>query len=257
MSFRFALEVEYDGTHASGWQVQPGEPTIQGALEEALGGLCGHKVHVAGAGRTDAGVHALGQIAAFSTHASRTERAIRDGLNGTLPDFVSCIRAWRVADEFDPRRWSHGKHYRYRWLERRARSPLRAHMAWHHRGPQLAVDQMQSAAEHLEGTYDLSCFRASGCSATSTVRTIDSAAVRRVGDEVVLDIVGHGFLRHTVRIMAGTLLDVGLGRRDADQFPALIASKNRELAGRTAPAHGLTLVSVRLGDGPRRYTPEG
>lgn len=238
------IVLEYDGMDFAGWQVQNDEPTIQQSVQDALESLLGHSAHVTGSGRTDSDVHALGQVGSFHTEVLRTAEQIRDGLNSYLPEGICCIDATSVSSEFHPRHTPHKKHYRYRFLNRKMRSPLRERQVWRV-SRALDVDKMNQAAQYLQGTHDFSSFRASGCGATHTTRTLESATVTRIEDEVHLDVWGKGFLRHMVRIMAGTLLEVGLGRAEPAWVQQVLIEKSREAGGITAPGHGLTLMEVQ------------
>lgn len=240
---RFRLVLEYDGAGFVGWEVQPGQRSIQGEVERALATILQHPVRVAVSGRTDSGVHAVGQVAAFSTTAERSPDKLRDGLNALLPPDIACRSAERVAPDFDPRRHARTKHYRYRWLDGRVRSPLRRGRVYEVRAA-LDAAAMHEAALLLAGTHDFAAFRAAGCGAATTVRTLPRWTVARVDDEVQLDVWGHGFLRHMIRIVAGTLTEVGRGARPVAWVAQVLASRDRALAGPTAPAHGLTLMSV-------------
>ena len=256
MKTRWRLVVEYDGTDFAGWQVQPEARTVQGVLQETLAGWLGHPVRITASGRTDAGVHALGQVASFVTEVDRPARAMRDGVNVQLPRDVAIVDAAAVPEAFDPRRWARGKHYRYRWLVRPARSPLRERYCWHvPRG--LDAEAMAAGAVHLAGWHDFSSFRASGCQATHPRRHVTDIAVRRHEDEVHLDIRGQGFLRHMVRIIAGTLTEVGRGGRSPGWVREVQEARDRSAGGRTAPARGLTLVEVAYGAGPPEWVREG
>lgn len=244
------ITLAWDGAGFLGWQRQPQGMTIQQAVEEALAAvLGGQMVTVTASGRTDSNVHALGQIASFQTDVSRNERAILRGLNAGLPRQIVCLEAERAPEGFDARRWTHRKLYRYRILARPVRCPHREGRVWHIRPP-LDVAAMSAAAEALVGRHDYSSFRAAGCSAAHPVRTIESAAVRTQDDEVHVEFIGNGFLRHQVRIMVGTLAQVGLGKLPAARLPEIVAAAERPAAGPTAPAHGLWLVWVETGDGP-------
>ena len=246
------LTLAWDGTAFSGWQRQPDQPTLQQTVEEALSSvLGGEPVRVVASGRTDTGVHALAQVVSFSTTAARTPKAIRSGLNANLPPQIACLEAEPAPPGFDARRWTRRKLYRYRVLARAARCPHRHQQTWHVRRP-LDLAAMQQAIAVLQGSHDFSSFRASGCTALHPRRHIESArVVAAPDDELHLEFVGNGFLRHQVRIMAGTLIDIGEGRRAADTMPAILAAADRTAAGRTAPAHGLWLVWVEVGDTPR------
>jgi tRNA pseudouridine38-40 synthase len=241
---RWRLQLEYDGAPFAGWQLQPNAPTVQGALEAALAQLLGHPTRAHAAGRTDTGVHARMQVVCFESEASRTPRQIRDGLNALLPRSVACVAADLAPEGFDPRHSPHTKTYRYTWLCRPARSPLRVGCVWQVRDP-LDVSAMDRGAAAVVGTHDLSAFRAEGCTASHPVRTVVAASVRPgADDEVVLEIRGTGFLRHSVRILAGSLFEVGRGKRSPEWIAELIAGRDRTAAGRTAPAGGLVLHAI-------------
>ncbi len=240
---RWRLDLEYDGAPFAGWQIQPGRPTVQGALEEAVAALFGVDARVCASGRTDAGVHAEHQVASFVTPVERPARAVRDGLNAHLPPAIAVVRAEKVPLEFDPRRQVKTKVYRYTWLDRPARSPFLARRAWHLR-TRLDVAAMDEAARFLAGTHDFEAFRAQGCQADHAIRTIGPLKVAREGDTVSLRVMGHGFLRHMIRIIAGTLTEVGQGRRPASWVREVLQGRDRTRAGRTAPPHGLTLEAV-------------
>jgi len=240
------------GTAYAGWQIQPNAPTIQGALEAAVAAMCGldGAIPVSATGRTDAGVHAKMQIIGFRLPVERTPHQVVSGINHHTASDISCLQAQMMPDDFSPRRWARGKLYRYRILNRKPRCPFRAEFVWHMRTA-LDVQAMSLAIPTLVGQHDFSSFRAAGCSANTTVRTIQAARCRRSeDDELILEFEGHGFLRHQVRIMAGTLVDIGLGRRSASEMEDILAAQDRAAAGQTAPAQGLTLVSVQMGDGP-------
>ena len=243
------LVVEYDGTELCGWQRQLGQPTVQQHLEEALGKLLVHDVAVVGASRTDAGVHARGQVASFRTARPIPLHGIRRGLNSLLPPQIAIREATEVAEDFHPRFSATGKHYRYTLLARADRSPLWRERAWHHPEP-LDIPAMTEAAAALIGEHDFSAFRAAGCTARTATRRIDSIAVTRSGELIEVDVRGNAFLRNMVRILVGTLAEVGTHKRPPGQVGEILASKDRTRAGRTAPAHGLELVEVRY-DGTR------
>lgn len=255
MPVRWRIDLEYEGSGFVGWQLQPDGRSVQGVVEAALEQLLGHPARLYSAGRTDTGVHAEQQVAVFDTHVTRTPRGIVGGLNGLLPEDVSCLIAVEVDAGFDPRRAPHTKRYRYRWLDRRVRSPLRRGRTWHHRQP-LDAEAMDRAARQLEGQHDFSAFRAVGCAAAHAVRTIEGCRVVRQGDEVHLVVDGTGFLRHMIRIVAGSLTEVGLGRRPPEWLREVLESRRRQLAGPTAPAHGLTLERITYLDAwPRNISP--
>jgi tRNA pseudouridine38-40 synthase len=244
------LVVEYDGTDLAGWQRQDNGPSVQQHLEEALARLLQHQVPVTGASRTDAGVHARGQIATFRTVRSIPPQGIRRGLNSLLPDGIAVRSADEVADDFHPRFSATAKHYRYTILARADRSPRWRLRAWHH--PEaLTLAPMQDAARRLIGEHDFSAFRASGCSARTTMRRVDSIMLTRSERHIIeVDVRGNAFLRHMVRILVGTLSEVGTGRRPVSEVSEILASRDRTRGGITAPPHGLELIEVRY-DGAR------
>lgn len=238
------LTLEYDGTGLSGWQRQENGPTVQAHLEEALASLVGRATRVTGASRTDAGVHALGQVASFHTDSEIPTLGIRRGLNSKLPPAIAVVDAVEVPAEFDARRSSRGKHYRYRVLARPDRSPIRRLTCWHQPRP-LDLAAMREAAPALVGEHDFSAFRASGCTALTAIRRVTEIEISQPEPGLVIfDVRGNAFLRNMVRIMAGTLVEVGVGRLQASQLPEILASRDRTRAGQTAPACGLTLVEV-------------
>lgn len=243
------LIVEYDGTTLHGWQRQRGQPTVQQHLEEALAQILQHETPVTGASRTDAGVHARAQVACFRTEKSIPLHGIRRGMNSLLPPSIAVVDAAEVPAEFHPRFSATGKHYRYSIWTRAERSPLLRDRTWHH--PEvLAEGPMREAVTHLVGEHDFAAFRAAGCTAKTTLRRVESIDVDRVGDLLTLDVRGNAFLRNMVRILAGTLAEVGAGKRTPAQVAEILASKDRTKAGYTAPPQGLELVSVRY-DGAR------
>ena len=244
------LVVEYDGSQLHGWQRQDNAPTVQQHLEEALAKLLTHEVQVTGASRTDAGVHARGQVASFRTERPIPLHGIRRGLNSLLPDAIAVRDAAEVADDWHPRFSATGKHYCYTILTRAERSPRYRERAWHHPDP-LNLHAMHDASRALIGEHDFAAFRAAGCTAKTTMRRVDSIALTRLHPHLLeIDIRGNAFLRQMVRIIVGTLTEVGTGRRPAAQVAEILASRDRTRAGITAPAHGLELVEVRY-DGTR------
>jgi tRNA pseudouridine38-40 synthase len=244
------LVVEYDGSELHGWQRQDGVPTVQQHLEEALAKLLQHETRVAGASRTDAGVHARGQVASFRTEKPIPLHGIRRGLNSLLPDAIAIRDAAEVPEEFHPRFSATGKHYRYTILARPDRSPRWRTRAWHHSEP-LNVHAMHDASRALLGEHDFAAFRAAGCTAKTTMRRVDSITFTRLHPDLVeVDVRGNAFLRMMVRILVGTLTEVGTGRRAPSQVAEILASKDRTRAGITAPAHGLELIAVHY-DGTR------
>ena len=237
------MDVEYEGTSFAGWQVQVDMQTIQGELERALEVFLGHPVTVSGAGRTDAGVHARQQVASFATSVERTAGQVRDGLNSMLPDGIAVLEAKVVPDDFHPRHSPHVKTYRYRILTREARSPLRHDRCWHLRRD-LDVERMAEAGRLLVGTHDFSSFRASSCSAEVPIRTVQALRVLQVDQEVHIELEGTGFLQYMVRIIVGSLVEVGAGRKPVSWLRSVRDQRDRRLAGRTAPAAGLILRGI-------------
>ena len=245
------------GDAYAGWQLQPNVRTIQGEVEQALARLCGttDPVRVSATGRTDAGVHAEMQIIGFRLLVDRLPHQVVAGINQFTDDDIVCLDAKPVSSNFSPRSWTKEKLYRYRILNRIQPCPFRVGLTWHlhHR---LDVVKMQTALPAIVGTHDFTSFRAARCAAKTAVRHIVRAEiVRLANDEVQLDFVGHGFLRHQVRIMVGTLVDIGLGRREPDSLAQIRDAQDRSAAGRTAPAHGLTLVHVTLMDEAKPRAP--
>ena len=243
------LVVEYDGSDLHGWQRQQGQPTVQQHLEDALAQLLQHEVRVSGASRTDAGVHARGQVASFRTEKPIPLHGIRRGLNSLLPEAIAVRSATEVAEEFHPRFSATGKHYRYTILTSPDRSPRWRTRAWHHPEP-LEVHPMIAASRALIGEHDFAAFRAAGCTAKTTMRRVDSITFTRIGELLEVDVRGNAFLRMMVRILVGTLAEVGTGRLSVAQVAEILASKDRTKAGKTAPAHGLELLAVHY-DGTR------
>ena len=249
------VTLAWKGTNYSGWQIQLNAPTIQACVETALGTMCGLDGPVAAqaSGRTDSGVHAEMQVVGFTLPVERTAQQVVAGLNHHTPDDIVCLSAVPVETGFSPRRWTKAKLYRYRILNRIPRCPFRDDYVWHVQKP-VEVESIKAAIPHLAGQHDYSSFRAAGCSATSTVRQIEHARVYRAdSDEIVIEFEGHGFLRHQVRIMVGTLVEVGLGKRSPEDVLSIRESCDRSVSGQTAPAKGLTLVRVDLLTRPRQY----
>jgi tRNA pseudouridine38-40 synthase len=240
---RLKLVLEYDGTAYHGWQVQPGLDTIQGRLEGALARLAGTRVQVMGAGRTDAGVHALGQVASCSADLRLDDRTLWRALNALLPKDIVVRDVSTAPVDFDARRSAKTKIYRYAVLRRAYPSALDGRFSLYVPYA-LDVEAMTEAAQHLVGTHDFSAFRAGTCAAATPIRTVYRACWDASGDLWRFDIVGNAFLQHMVRIIVGTLLEVGRGRRRAGDVPDILAARDRRRAGKTAPAHGLCLVAV-------------
>lgn len=241
------LTIEYEGTGYAGWQVQPNAVSVQEVLEKALARLTGETIRLHSSGRTDAGVHARGMVAAFRTGKSIPLRAFADGLNSLLPPDIAVREAEEAPPGFNPRRDAIGKHYRYTILNSRRRSPLNRLFAWRVAGD-LDLEAMRRAAGHFVGERDFAAFRAADCAAKTTIRRIDSLEITREADLVFIDVVGSGFLKNMVRIMTGTLVEVGRGCFDPDDLPRLFKEGDRKLAGITAPPQGLCLMEVFYGE---------
>jgi tRNA pseudouridine38-40 synthase len=237
------LLIEYDGTDFAGWQRQAGQRTVQQCLEEALENMVGVRVPVRGAGRTDAGVHADGQVASVVVESRIPTLGFLRGLNSQLPPDVAVLDVADAPDGFDARRAARGKVYRYSIWNHATRSPRRRRDAWHVRAA-LDAHAMRAAAAAFIGRHDFRAFRASDCGRTNTVREVRSFEVARQGALVTCEVEGTAFLKNMVRIMVGTLVAAGHGELDGDGVRGLLAGGDRTRAGVTAPAHGLTLLRV-------------
>lgn len=240
---RFALGVEYDGSSYRGWQTQPGGNTVQDALESALTMIAGEPINVVCAGRTDAGVHATGQVVHFDTAAERPITAWIRGVNTFLPASVAVRWALPVADDFHARFSAHGRCYRYLLLNRPQRTGVwHGRMGWYHHA--LDVDCMQQAADFLLGEHDFTAFRAADCQAKSPIKTVRRADVRRHGEMIVFDFEAGAFLHHMVRNLVGSLVYVGQGKHSPDWMRQLLTLADRRLAAPTFSAAGLYLINV-------------
>ena len=246
----FRLVLEYDGRGFEGWQIQSGgrpARTVQGLLEETLRSLTGHAASVRGAGRTDAGVHAEAQVASVRLVTDFPAETLIRALNARLPSDLVVRACAEVAGDWDALREARGKHYRYQIWNGRERSPLRAG-CFHWVRESLDPGRMQQAARTLVGTHDFAAFQGAGSDVRTTVRTIDVLRVEgESGGEIRVEVEGGGFLRHMVRNLVGTLIEIGRGRWPVEQAREILASRDRGQAGPTAPARGLRLVAVRDG----------
>jgi len=241
---RFKCIVEYDGTDFHGWQVQPNARTVQAELEDAIRRMLGESPRVLAAGRTDAGVHAAGQVVSFTLQRAISSEALQRGLNALSPRDVA-IRAVEVVDDaFDPRRAARSRVYVYRIWNAGWISPFWRRYTWHVSRP-LNVDAMRAGAQWLLGEHDFSSFRAAGCDAEHAVRRLLRSEVEQRAEMITYTIEATAFLRHMVRNIVGTLVEVGAGERAADGLAALLAARDRTLAGATAPASGLCLTEVK------------
>lgn len=250
MSRRIKLTLEYDGTAFHGWQKQSNSVALQNIIEEKLAVLLRTPTKVEGASRTDTGVHARGQVVAFNMEGDKPLERIRSGMNGLLPQAVRVREIEEMPAVFDPRRDTQSKTYRYTWYNHPAFSPFWRRYSWHAPEP-LDLKAMNEAAGYLVGEHDFSAFRASGCSAKTPVRRILACSVIKQKERVQLRITGQAFLHQMVRIIAGTLFDIGQGKLKALEIKDILASKNRKKAGKTAPAEGLILWEVAYGEIPR------
>ena len=245
----FRLTLEYDGAAFSGWQVQPGgRPTVQGALETAIARVTSQRVRVVGSGRTDAGVHAEGQVASVSLTTHLSPERLRLALNGVLPAEVAVKDLSPASEGFDARRDARSKLYRYAIWNGPSRSPLRARRALCLQRP-FDLPALRQAAGILTGSHDFASFQAAGSKVLTTERTLLRLDTEgEAGAAIDLYFEGTGFLRHMVRNLVGTLVEVGSGKRAAGEMVAILAARDRSRAGPTAAAHALTLVAVRYGE---------
>lgn len=262
---RYKLTIEYFGAPYSGWQKQPDLPSVQGALEDAVKKFCGVETEVAGAGRTDAGVHATKQVAHIDLAKDHDPFTVMQGINyylfnsphpNPLPQAgeegkagsdegnrIAVIDAEKVSDEFHARFSALKRHYLYRIINRRSRLGIEAGRAWHIIEP-LDVDAMQKAANLLLGNHDFTSFRDSECQAKSPVKTLEQLDIKRYGEEIRVTTSARSFLHHQVRIMVGTLALVGKGRWQIQDVQKALDAKTRSAAGPTAPPDGLYLVGI-------------
>lgn len=237
------MGVEYDGSRFHGWQLQHEEPTVQLAVERALSLVANHPVRVMCAGRTDARVHAAGQVIHFDTTAIRPLHGWVLGTNTNLGQGVSALWVRQVPGNFNARFSATGRHYRYQILNRWTRPALgRAHLSWYHKP--LDVERMRAGVPPLIGEHDFSSFRAAACQAKHGIRRMHSIEIQRQGDRVILDVHANAFLHHMVRNLAGTLMAVGCGEREPGWVSEVLAARDRRVSGNTAPAEGLCLMAV-------------
>lgn len=243
---RVGLVVAYDGTNYSGWQIQPNGITIQGVLNDALSDLLGEKIEIMGASRTDAGVHALGNVAVFDTNTRIPGEKISYALNQRLPEDIRIQLSEEVEPDFHPRYCDSEKTYEYRILNRKFPVPTeRLYSYFYHY--KLDIEKMREATSYLIGRHDFASFCGTGAQVKSTVRTITGIDVWRDGDIVTIRVKGEGFLYNMVRIIAGTLIRVGGGFIEPQQIKKILEAKDRTLAGETARPEGLTLIGIRYG----------
>lgn len=247
---KIALGLEYDGREFHGFETQPNGRTVQACLEAALSKVADQPVKVICAGRTDAGVHALGQIVHFVSQAERPLNAWVFGANSNLPEDVSVNWSRAVPEEFHARFSATARRYRYLILNRATRpATLRGRVSWEYRP--LEVERMQAASCYLLGEHDFSSFRGAGCQSRSSRRRIYRLEVSRRGPFVLIDVTANAFLQHMVRNITGTLVAIGLGDETEGWIADVLASRNRTAGGMAAPSHGLTLLRV---DYPDEYS---
>ncbi len=241
---RYKIIVEYDGAPFVGWQLQEKDLSVQGALMAAIEAFSGEKVMVQGAGRTDAGVHAIGQVAHFDLAAERETDTVRDAINAHLrPHPVAVLSAEKVPADFDARRSALRRHYLYRIGNRRPDLALERGRAW--RVPRrLDVEAMHAGAQRLIGKHDFTTFRSTECQAKSPEKTLDRLDVSRVGDEVHISATARSFLHNQVRSMVGSLVLVGDGKWQPDDMGRVLQARDRAACGPVAPPDGLYLVRV-------------
>ncbi len=249
VSRKIALVLEYDGTAYAGMQFQKNAPTVQAVVEEAVLALTGAAVRVKAAGRTDAGVHAKGQVTVFETTSELPDERFHSGLNHYLPNDVAVKAAYSVGKDFDPRRDATARVYRYTLLNRKGRSPLRRAFAYHVPLP-LDIAAMHQALASVEGERDFACFSGYVEASKSTVRRLMRTEVWREGDEVHLELEGNSFLPQQVRRMAAAVLEVGLGKMTIAGFQVMTESSIRGIAALVLPAHGLCLREVHYKEFP-------
>ncbi len=241
---RIKCTVSYDGTNFFGFQKQPNARTVQGEIEKGLKRLHrGKDVKIYGSGRTDTFVHAIGQVFHFDTELAIPDERLPFALRAILPDDIYIVKAETVADDFHARFSAVGKEYRYRILTSEQADVFKRNFVYHYPYP-LQLEEMKKAAAHFIGTHDFTSFSSVRTDVTDKVRTIEQLELLLEEDELVIRIVGDGFLRNMVRIIVGTLIHVGIGKMNSDEIPNIIAAKSRDVAGPTAPGHGLYLWHV-------------
>lgn len=238
------LTIEYDGKCYNGWQKQPNKLNIQGEIERAIYNITKEEVDLIGSGRTDAGVHALGQVANFKTNSQISIEKIPLAINSQLKNSIVIKEAEEVDERFHSR--YNAKHKTYRYIINNSKCGTAIYRNLEYSYPfKLDAEKMKQASKYFEGEHDFKAFKSSGTSSKNSVRTIYKAIVKQEGEKIIIELTGNGFLYNMVRIISGTLLDVGLGKIQAEEIPEIIESKDRQSAGKTLPAHGLYLVEVK------------
>ena len=250
---KFAAAIEYDGTAYYGWQSQPHAKNIQDCVEKALSAVADHEVDVVCAGRTDTGVHAVGQVIHFNTDANRDERSWLLGINSILPSDIAITWLRAVSDEFHARYSAKARYYRYIIRDQWLRPAISRHRAaWIKE--KLEVSVMQQAATLLQGKHDYSAFRSAACQSHTPIREIYDISLTRAHKYIYLDIKANAFLHHMVRNIVGTLLEIGTGNHEPAWAAEVLEKRDRSIAGVTAPAHGLYLVGI---DYPEEFSVPG
>ena len=238
------LTIEYDGKCYNGWQKQPDKPNIQGEIERAIYNITKEEVELIGSGRTDAGVHALGQVANFKTNSNIAIEKLPLAINSQLKNSIIIKNAEEVDERFHSR--YNAKHKTYRYIINNSKTGTALYRNLEYCFPiKLDVAKMKEAAKYFKGEHDFKAFKSSGTSGKNSVRTIYKAVVKEEGENIIIELTGNGFLYNMVRIISGTLLEVGLGKISPKEIPEIIESKDRQRAGKTLPAHGLYLVEVK------------
>ena len=238
------LTIEYDGKDFKGWQKQPNKPNIQGEIERAIYNITKEEVDLIGSGRTDAGVHALGQVANFKTNSNIPIEKLALAINSQLKNSIIIKKAEEVDERFHSR--YNAKHKTYRYIINNSPCGTAIYRNLEYCFPiKLDVAKMQEAAKYFEGEHDFKAFKSSGTSAKNSVRTIYNASVKKEREKIIIELTGNGFLYNMVRIISGTLLDVGLQKIKPEEIKNIIEEKDRQKAGKTLPAHGLYLVEVK------------
>mgnify|MGYP001025702572 FL=1 len=238
------LTIEYDGKDFNGWQKQPNKLNIQGEIERAIYNITKEEVNLIGSGRTDAGVHALGQVANFKTNSEIPIEKLPLAINSQLKNSIVIKEAEEVDERFHSR--YNAKHKTYRYIINNSKCGTAIYRNLEYSYPfKLDAEKMKQASKYFEGEHDFKAFKSSGTSSKNSVRTIYKAIVKQEGEKIIIELTGNGFLYNMVRIISGTLLDVGLGKIRAEEIPEIIESKDRQRAGKTLPAHGLYLVEVK------------
>ena len=238
------LTIEYDGKCYNGWQKQPNKLNIQGEIERAIYNITKEEVDLIGSGRTDAGVHVLGQVANFKTNSQISIEKLPLAINSQLKNSIVIKEAEEVNERFHSRYNAKRKTYRYIINNSKCGTAIYRNLEYSYPF-KLDAEKMKQASKYFEGEHDFKAFKSSGTSSKNSVRTIYKAIVKQEGEKIIIELTGNGFLYNMVRIISGTLLDVGLGKIQPEEIPEMIESKDRQRAGKTLPAHGLYLVEVK------------